>query len=37
MKISDISDIDDNRSKISQGNSFEGKIAEKSEISPIFL
>ena len=40
MKISDISaeisDISDNRSKIGHGNSFEGKIAEKSEISPIY-
>ena len=34
--IGEISDIDDNRSEISHGNSFEGKIAEKSEISPIF-
>ena len=40
MKISDISaeisDIGDNRSEISHGNSFEGKIAEKLKISPIF-
>ena len=40
MKISDISaeisDIGDNRSEITHGNSFEGKIAEKWEISPIF-
>ena len=34
--IGEISDIGDNRSEISHGNSFEGKIAEKSEISPIF-
>ena len=40
MKIFDISaeisDIDDNRSKIGYENSFERKIAEKSEISPIY-
>ena len=40
MKISDISteisDIGDNRSEISHGNSFEGKFVEKSEISPIY-
>ena len=40
MKISNIStkisDIGDNRSEIGHGNSFEGKIAEKSEISPIY-
>ena len=34
--IDEISDIGDNRSEISHGNSFEGKIAEKSEISPIY-
>ena len=40
MKISDISaeisDIGDNRNEIGHGNSFEGKIAEKLEISSIF-
>ena len=34
--IGEISDIGDNRSEISHENSFEGKIAEKSEILPIF-
>ena len=40
MKISDISakisDISENRSEIGHGNSFEGKIIEKSKILPIF-
>ena len=34
--IGEISDIGDNRSEIGHGNSFEGKIVEKSKISPIF-
>ena len=34
--IGEISDIGDNRSEISHGNSFEGKIAEKLEILPIY-
>ena len=40
IKISDISaeisDIGDNRNEISHEKSFEGKIAKKSKISPIF-
>ena len=40
IKISDISveisDIDNNRSEIGHGNSFEGKIAENLKILPIY-
>ena len=34
--VGEISDIGDNRSEISHGNLFKGKIAEKSKISPIY-
>ena len=34
--IDEILDIGDNRSEMSHGNSFEGKIVEKSKISSIY-